>query len=490
MTDSMTDPMTYSRAPDMPSDTEENNPLLRIPANGTTPNYSLMTSKSCFKAFIKRALLFESCIDDIEMEDDLGDRDFDSILGEIERNLIPLNYTYAVIDHLNTVSNKKFTFPNMNDVRNSFLRSRARKSHSRVLYESIKIFENNRKSLNKFQARVVDKLLLEGKLNGIHLSPNEMDILMFSIKKLTEEGNKFNKNVSKSNELFGNFMSDPALFDSIPEGLFGGQKVRDLDPSTVQKPILENSSNREVRKRFWVEYNSRAFKKSQFNNNSVIIEDIRGARREQAKVIGYENFAQLSMSSKMAGSVENVRSFLNTIHSRSRESVQRSLETLTDFAKQESRGTVRNLELWDIDYYRKEYIKNEMNLEDETVEKYFPFPNVLEGMFNTVLRLFHVHVEEVEKGSFDSWNEDVRLFNIVSPAGVRGSFYLDPYQRKGDKLMGSESSARVDFLLPRSSFLSTIPLTCLTLNHCKPILTGQHLHLNFSDVRTLFQLVS
>lgn len=486
----MIDSITDSRAPDMPSDTEENNPLLKTPVNGGTPNYSLMSSKSCFKAFIKRALLFESCIDDIEMEDNLADKDFDSVVGEIERNLIPLNYTYAVVDHLNTVSNKKFTFPNMNDVRNSFLRSRGRKSHSRVLYESMKTFDSNRKSFNKFQGRVVDKLLLEGKLNGIHLSPNEMDILMFSIKKLTEEGNKFNKNVSKSNELFANFMSDPALFDSIPEGLFGSQKVRDLDPSTVQKPILENSSNRDVRRRFWIEYNSRAFKKSQFNNNSVVIEEIRAARREQAKVIGFDNFAQLSMSSKMAESVESVRSFLNTIHSRSRDSVQMSVETLTEFAKQESRGRVEKLELWDIDFYRKEYIKKEMNVEDKSVEEYFPFPNVLTGMFNTVLRLFQVHVEEVAKGSFESWNEDVRLFNIVSPAGVCGSFYLDPYQRKGDKLMGSESSARVDFLLPRSSFLSTLPLTCLTLNHCKPILTGQHLHLNFSDVRSLFQLVS
>lgn len=429
-------------------------------------------------------------MDDIEIDEPCSDMDFDTLLGDIEKHLIPLNYSFAVIDHLNTVSHQKFNFPNVDNIRNSYLCSRARKTTSRVLYEYMKMFDSNRKSLTNLQSRVVDKMLLEGKLNGMHLSPSDMEGLVQEIKKLTEEGNKFNVNVNEANKHLAEFLSSPLVVDSLPENHLGRQKVREADPASLYKSILEKSTNRDVRKQYWVEYHSRALKKSQRYSNSVVIERIRGIRKEQARIIGYDNYAQLSMSSKMAGSVEQVRSFLNTIHTKSSDSTQKSLETLTDFAKLRSRGTVNKLELWDIDYYRKDYVQNEMNVKDEVIQQYFPFPNVLQGLFNASLRLFHVHIEEAEKGSFNSWNEDVRLFNIVSPAGVCGSFYLDPYQRKGDKLVGTESSARVDFLLPRSSFLSTLPLTCLTLNHCKPILTGQHILLNFSDVSRLFQLVS
>lgn len=472
----------------MPSDTEENNPALRIPQKGDAPKYSQMTNRQCYRAFIKRALMMESCMDDIEIEE--TEQDFETVIKEIESNLVPLQYSFATIDHLNAVSHKKFNFPNIETIRQSYIVARSRKSNSRQLYECMKIVDLNRDSLSKIQSRIVDKLLLEGRLNGGHIGPNEMEGLQYAIRKLTEEGNKFNKNVTEANKHFADFLSSPAIIGSLPENLFGNQKIRDIDPAAAYKPILEGSTDRNARKQFWLEYNTRALKRNQQQSNSVVIERIREARKEQAKMIGHDNYAELSMTTKMAGSVENVRSFLNTIHSKTSDSIEKSVETLTDYAKQRSKGSVTKLEMWDVDHYRKDYIRNEINLDDEAVQQYFPFPKVLQGMFNLALRLFQVHVEEAKKGTFDSWHEDVRLFNLVSPAGVCGSFYLDPYQRKEDKMIGTESSARVDFLLPRSSILSTHPLTCLTLNHCKPILTGEHLKLNFHDVRNLFQLVS
>ncbi|KAI1293672.1 Organellar oligopeptidase A, chloroplastic/mitochondrial [Halotydeus destructor] len=475
----------YIIAPDMPADTEKDNALLKTPRDGQVTPYSELTMRKCFRAFVKRELEFEAAIDDIDAStetDKAQSRTFDEVYSEIESRLVPLNYTSATISHLNATAHSRFPFVKTYE-RNAY-RAKSKRFTSRTIHDYMREYNSDKDKLNKYQRRVVEKYLLEGKLNGLNLSSSEMAGLNFLTEKIETQRTKFRSNVSGDTEAFRRVVMDAKLLGVLPDGyaspIARGSSNENLNLASEYNLFMENCSERQIREEVWLKYYTRAFKSNSATNNSVVIEEIRSSRHDQARLLGLENYVELSMKTKMAESLDVVKAMINTLHAGNQEYLERDLSELLNFANSVG-PSVDKIQLWDIDYYRNRYVTENFDLDHEKIRKYFSVESVLNGLFDFANRLFQVHIEEVKKENFESWHPTVRLFRVLSPNGTVGSFFFDPYHRPIDKKM-----IGITVLLNRSGVCDTQTITSWSMD-LQSGSQGQNSNLSFRDVLSVFK---
>lgn len=466
----------------MPSDTEATNPALVLPRGSELPRYDQFDSRLCLRAFVKRALEFETAVDEIDLqheEDKTQQRSFDELYGEIEKHLVPLNYLSSVNRHLQTTCASRFSFPKSCEL--SARRARLKRFTSRAINDFMLAYNSDRNNLNRFARTVVDKYLLEGRLNGLSLADDQLQTLQLLKRNLIEHRATFRNNVLKTTPLAQQAIMDAKLLGADAPG------VRSPDHDTNYHNFMSHCPARDLREEVFCAHHGRAFKQDKRTNNAVVIEEIRSARRHQAQVLGYETYADLSMETKMAASVDTVKSMLNTLNAANKEQLERDLDELKDFAGDK----VQKVELWDTDYLRRQYCSQHFRqaLSDDT-RMYFPLDRVLNGLFGLAERVFQIHVEEVPLGSWSAWHEEVRLFRVVSPNGSVGSFFFDGWARSDDKIAAAQNYSRVELLLNRSAICETRPIASWVLDLPRPLLANQQINLTFADVLRLAKGVS
>ena len=521
----------------MPSDTEQTNPALVIPRGSSLPKFSQFEPRHCIRAVVKRTLEMEALIDELDMkyEEDgkLSDLKFDELFADIETHLVAANYQTQLVSLLQENMRSKYGWRYNFNVG---LQRAANKRHtSRALFEYMSSFDQQRTNLNRFQQRVVDKYLLEGRLNGLSLDSDQSDGLDGILQKLQTHRATFRKNVDSTfSDPFKALILDAKLLNALPDGHVsalssapptapppmpaGVSKWRarammeaSVKPSAERSALIaaeyqefmENCDDRDSRQRMFVMYNNRAFKSQQNTNNSVVIEEIRTHRKIQANTLGFDSYADMSMETKMAGSLDVVKSMINMLHNQNQSQVDSDLAELKGVAAA-NLDQLDQIELWDIDFYRRMHSRQlresktsdgavARELTDEHLSLYFPIERVLKGLFNFATRVFQVHIEEVPRSSFDSWHSaDVRLFRLVSPNGSTGSLYFDPWARSDDKINSPthKNYTSMSVLLSRSAICDTQPIMCLSLDLPRPLLKDHQINLSFQDVVRLSKGVS
>ncbi len=157
-------------------------------------------------------------------------------------------------------------------------------------------------------------------------------------------------------------------------------------------------------------------------DNAALIEDIMQVRHEIAQLVGFANYAEYSLATRMAKSSAEVMAFLNELAARSKPAAQRELEQLKLFA-----GRV-SLNAWDVGYYAEKLKQQKLNLSEEILRPYFPVPQVLQGLFKVISHLYGVSI--VERHDVETYHPDVQFFDILnSDNSTRGGFYIDLYAR-------------------------------------------------------------
>ena len=151
-------------------------------------------------------------------------------------------------------------------------------------------------------------------------------------------------------------------------------------------------------------------------------------KQEMAVMLGYKNYAELSLSKKMAKDVGSVVTLTEMLREQSFSVAQAELQNLREFAKKE--GFDGTLELWDIPFYSERLREKQYEFSEEELRAYFPLPGVLDGMFSLAERLFGVTIKRAD-GTSDVWSSDVSFFEIHDSTTKEyiSSFYLDPYSR-------------------------------------------------------------
>ena len=295
------------------------------------------------------------------------------------------------------------------------------------------------KKLSLAQQKEVDNTLRDFRLSGIALEATQKQRFGAIKTRLSDLASGFSNRVLDATQAWTKQITDKNQLAGLPESALAAAKAqaeaRELDgwlftldiPSYL--PVMMYADDAALREELYRAYCTRASDQGpnagEFDNTGTI-EEILALKQELAELLGYENYAQLSLTTKMAENEQQVLDFLNQLAERSYPQGQADLAELTEFAR-EHHG-IEQLNAWDVTYYGEKLKQHKYTISDEELRPYFPEHKVVHGLFETVKRLFGVKV--VEHFGVEVWHPDVRFFDIYGEDGeLRGSFYLDLYAR-------------------------------------------------------------
>lgn len=343
--------------------------------------------------------------------------------------------------------------------------------------------------LDPAQRKVIDNELRDFRLGGAELPPAKKAKFKANAEKLAQLSSRFNDNVLDATNAFELVIEDRNRLAGIPEDVLesaqqaaekagkSGWKFTLHAPSYL--PVMQYAQDRELREQMYRAFATRAseFGKPEWDN-TVVIRDILRLRREQAHLLGLGNFAEVSLTPKMAETPDQVLSFLQELGERAKPYAQRDLDELRQFANDDL--TLPDIEAWDVAYASEKLRVARYAFSDQEVKRYFPENKVLGGMFRVVETLYGVRIVEADA---PRWHEDVRFFEIRdASAGLLGRFFVDLYARPSKR-----GGAWMDDAITRRrkpDGLQT-PVAYLNCNFSRPVGNKPAL-LTHDEVITLF----
>jgi oligopeptidase A len=346
--------------------------------------------------------------------------------------------------------------------------------------------------LDSAQRKVIDDALRDFRLSGIALPPEQRDRYKAIQQELAQLSAKFSENVLDATQAWTRHLADEAQLAGLPEsaralarqtaeqrGLDGWLLTLEL-PSYL--PVLNYADDRELRREMYAAYCTRASDRGpnagQWDNGPVM-ERILALRHELARLLGFQDFTEYSLATKMADSPGQVLDFLDDLARRAKPQAQRELDELRAFARE--RFGREELEAWDIGYYSEKLRQHRYQLSQEEPRPYFPITRVLPGLFAVAERLFGIAIRPLD--GVETWHLDVRVYEIVDSAGTRrGRFYLDLYARPRKR-----GGAWMDGCLARRRLGDAVrpPAACLVCNFTPPVGHDPAL-LTHGEVLTMF----
>ncbi|GJQ78768.1 hypothetical protein Trydic_g2800 [Trypoxylus dichotomus] len=454
--------------PEIGEDSSEKNPLIQ---KDGLPEFNNITIENCMAAIGKQTLEFESDIKKIEIEvSSLENPDsFKNVIDPIEKLGSPLDMTWGLSKTLYLGNSTLMPTKSYLAIHERARRARAVKFNSPIIYNVILKELESRKDLNDEQTRVAKKFALE-------------------------ERSKFKIKNETATRKFTHKINDPQVVSGLPNDLLksitSNSNHLQTGPWTVSLqphvciPFMEYCPDREIRWNIWQAMVSRGsgYGEKELETGSNI-EEIRFLRRDQAKILGYKTFADISMETKMAGSVENVMDMLETLRTYAKPAQDAELESIYAFALESGFEGAR-MELWDVPYWRRKQRIAAFDFNEKSFQEYFPLPTVLNGLFELCERLFDITIKQ--RTGVSAWHKDVRFYDIFeshSSAPVAG-FYLDPYARTEDKIQTANNGWMVG-IQNHSRIADTRPLAALIFNFEPPTAEAPTL-LRFRDVSLLF----
>ncbi|TRU31210.1 MAG: M3 family peptidase [Microcystis aeruginosa Ma_MB_F_20061100_S20] len=405
-----------------------------------------------------------------------------------------LSWSWGIIGHLMGVKNSPELRQAYETVQPQVVEFISRLSQSKPIYEAFLSLRQGESwgQLDEAQQRIVEASLRDAQLAGVGLLGEKKDRFNAIQLELAEITTKFSNNLLDATKAFQLKLTTPEDIAGLPPSLLSlaaqtartqgetnastetGPWVITLDfPSYF--PFMKYSDNRELREKLYKAYVSRA-DLGELDNNPLI-DRILQLRQEQAHLLGYSTYAEVSLARKMANSVDEIEKLLDNLRQVSYEAAKQDLEALKTFA-----GT-DDLKHWDIAYWSEKQRQAKFNFSAEELRPYFPLPRVLEGIFSLAKRIFGVEIIAAD-GKAPIWHPDVRYFQINDEKGEKiAYFYLDAYSRPAEKRGG----AWMDVCIGRAKTGTEVrlPVAYLICNQTPPV-DGNPSLMTFEEVTTLF----
>ncbi|HYN79853.1 MAG TPA: M3 family metallopeptidase, partial [Lamprocystis sp. (in: g-proteobacteria)] len=356
-------------------------------------------------------------------------------------------------------------------------------------YQAVAALEH----LDPTQRKLVSNAVRDFHLSGVDLPADQKARYKAISQELSQRTAKYSENLLDATNAWSKLITDPAQLAGLPESALGlarqtaQQRGQDgwlltLDmPSYI--PVLTYADNRDLRFEVYEAYGTRASDQGphagQWDNGDGM-ERILALRHELAQLLGFANYAERSLATKMAPSTGAVLDFLNDLAGRSIDQARHELAEVRDFAR--AQHGLDHLEPWDLTYYGEKLRVHRYQISQEELRPYFPVSRVLTGLFGVAQRLFGVSIEESQ--TFETYHPDVRFFEIRDTASrqLRGQFYLDPFARPNKR-----GGAWMDVCTNRlhSARFDQIPVAYLVCNFTPPVGERPSL-LTHTEVETLF----
>jgi len=333
---------------------------------------------------------------------------------------------FTPLSHLNAVNNSKTTQQVYTDALPIITEYSTQLSQNIAIYNTYKtILREESNSLNDEQKRVLELNIQNFELSGAHLDKTTKTRLQEINIALSELSNDFSQNLLNATNEYSYVITDEKDIEGLPQSEIENAKFEE-DGITKYKLTLQMPSylaymtygpNREIREELYRAYVSRA------PQNAALIDEILTLKQEMSKLLGFENYAQLSLATKMAKDETTVLNFLNSLLDNAIEQAKKELQELQNIAPFE-------LKSHDTTYYAEILKKEQYDIDEEEYRPYFEQESVVHGMFNFLHKLFNIRFEKTDD---TLWHPNAAAYNVYENEQLRAKIYLDLEARESKR---------------------------------------------------------
>jgi oligopeptidase A len=416
------------------------NPLLE---SGKLPAFSQITPSIIQPAINQLIAHNRVCIADLAGQEK---PDWGNLIKPMELMNDRLEKAWSPVRHMNSVKSS----PELRDAYNSCLpllsEYATEISQNRELFESYNQIADSTEfdDFTPSQQKTITDALLHFRLGGVELEGDDRVRYQQLQLELSELQSLFENNLLDSTQAWEYRFEDESELTGLPD--YAIALLRQLAEQkelpgyrvTLDMPcylaVITYSDNRTLRQAIFEGYVTRASDQARtvkIWDNAPIMQDIVAKRQEKAKLLGFSNYAEYSLQTKMANSVLEVQEFLNDLAMRSRKVALDEVRERQQFA--ESLGFEGELQAWDYAYYSEKLKQHRYRVSDEDLKPYFSDHRVIKGLFDIVARLYRVKISRIDEG-VDRWHDSVSFYQIENAAGdAIGQFYLDLYARENKR---------------------------------------------------------
>jgi len=350
-------------------------------------------------------------------------------------------------------------------------------------------------NLNCAQQRSVNDAIRNFKLAGVDLPEDKQEMYGEIKNRLSELSTAFSNNVMDATQGWYKHIAESTELAGLPQSQLdsAGQQAKGKSLEgyivTLDIPsyfaVMQYADNRVLREEIYRAYVSRASASSFCLDdskgpwdNGPLIEEILSLRHQLAQLLGFNNYAERSIATKMASATEEVVDFLTELANKTRPVAEQDLAELKAFAS--ANGLQDELQAWDLAYYGEKLKQEQYSVSQEELRQYFPAAKVQQGLFTIVNKLYGIDV--VAEEGFDTWHEDVELYRVEKDGDVIARFYFDIYARENKRGGAWMDECRVRRI---NNGKLQLPVAYLVCNFTPPISDKPSL-LTHDEVTTLF----
>ena len=354
------------------------------------------------------------------------------------------------------------------------------------------VAENEAETLSPAAAKIIANALRDFRLSGVELPAVEKQRFRDIRQRLSQLQTRFEENLLDATQAWTRHVSDIDELAGLPESALALARQTAADRGldgwllTLEmpsyQPVMAYADRRELRREIYAAFVTRASDQGPDAgrwDNGPLMHEILALRQEIAGLLGFANYSEYSLATKMAADTGEVLDFLEDLARRSRPMAEQEIAELRAFAH--AQGGPEALEAWDLPYYAEKLRQHKHAISQEDLRPYFPAPRVIAGMFAVVQRLYGLDISAVK--GIETWHDDVGFYEIRGADGqLRGSFYTDLYARAHKR-----GGAWMDECRIRKHYgdISQTPVAYLTCNFTPPV-AGQPALLTHNEVTTLF----
>ena len=465
-----------------------NNPLLET---HELPPFDLIKPEHVLPAIEARLAANLRAIDELL---DAGQTTWSGLVSVIEQMEDELRQAYSAVGHMNAVVNT----PELREAWNGCLPRLS--EYETALGQNPRLFKAYEAiaasaeyaQLGKAERKALDNALRDFRLSGIDLPREQQQRFAEIGKRLAALSGQFNDNVLDATMAWSKLISDESELAGLPASALalasqtaeqrGEQGYLFTLEFPSYMPVLTYCENQPLRREMYEAYVTRASdlgpNAGQWDNSQVMTE-ILTLEKEKARLLGFDNYAELSLATKMAQSTDQVLTFLDDLASHAKPAAVTEFDELCEFAR--TTFGAADINPWDLGFYAEKLKESKFSVSDEALRPYLPAPTVILGMFEVVKRLFDLEIVQVE--DIKTWHPDVTTYNIFKNGALIARFYLDLYARQHKQGGAWMDDCRVR--RRRADGSLQLPVAYLTCNFSAPV-GGQPALLTHDEVVTLF----
>jgi oligopeptidase A len=329
--------------------------------------------------------------------------------------------------------------------------------HNQTLYQAIQSIDTN--TLDTTQRKIITDTLRDFKLAGVALPPEKQTRFEAMSARLAELSSQFENNILDTTNAYTYLITDKTRLKGLPEHTLLSAQARAKQDNqegwilTLDMPcflaVITYADDRALRKTLHEAFATRASDLGPHAgafDNTTCLHEILALRHEEATLLDFKHYADLSLATKMAVSPSQIFDFIDTLLQHVRPQAIQEAEALTAYAKKHC--NIATLEPWDVAYVSQKKKETRYAINDEAIRPYFPLPHVLQGMFKLARALYGIQFEDIT-ASVDTWHPDVLCYAIHDETQQhRGTIYMDlfarPNKRGGAWMDNAQNRRKLD----------------------------------------------